>query len=61
MTTSGCVRAASVERRLTGRGEFDLVAAGPEVGRECAQDLRLVVDDEDAGHVGALGSRSDDR
>ena len=52
MTRSGCLLAASVERRLAGRGEVDVVAAGAEVGRERAQDLRLVVDDEDAASFG---------
>ena len=41
------------ERRLAGLGEVDVVAACAEVGRERAQDLGLVVDDEDARHSAA--------
>ena len=59
ITSVGCLRAASVERRLAGRREVDVVAPGPEVRGERAEDLRLVVDDEDPGHR-AASSRDDD-
>ena len=38
------------QRDLAGRREVDLVAARPEVRAERAEDLRLVVDDEDPRH-----------
>ena len=43
-----------LEGGLARGGELDLVAAGAEIRGERAQDLRLVVDDEDAGHELAL-------
>ena len=54
MTRSGCLRAARSSAVLAGRREVDVVAARAEVGAERAQDLRLVVDDEDPGHCAAL-------
>ena len=54
MTRSGWWRAASVERGLAGRRQVDLVAARLQVRAERAQDLGLVVDDEDARHRAAL-------
>ena len=38
-------------------GDVDLVVAGAQVDPQGAQDLRLVVDDEDAGHVRLLRPR----
>src|SRR6476469_8622940 len=47
------------ERLLRSRGGLDLVARAAQVRFECAQKLRLVVDDEDVGHDGArAGKRS---
>ena len=60
MTTSGCWRAASVERLLAGRGEVDVVAACAQVVAEGAADLRLVVDDEDRGSSPDAPRRPDD-
>ena len=45
------------QRRLAGRREVDVVAARLQVRAERPQELRLVVDDEDARH-GAAFSRS---
>jgi hypothetical protein len=42
------------EGRLARLREFDVVAACAEVRGERAQDLRLVVDGEDARHVAAF-------
>ena len=52
------VLGGEAQRRLARAGEVDLVAAGPEVDAERAQDLRLVVDDEDAGHGAACRRRT---
>ena len=41
-----------VERVLAVGREVDVVAARPQVDAERAQDLRLVVDHQDAGHDG---------
>ena len=43
----GMVARGQRERDLAGRGEVDLVAARLEVRAEGAQELRLVVDDQD--------------
>ena len=55
MTASGGRAAAFVERLLAGRGRLDLVAGAAERRLERAQDLRLVVDDEDARSAHAVG------
>ena len=49
----GMVAGREVERVLAVGREVDVVAAGAQVDAERAQDLRLVVDDEHAGHDGA--------
>ena len=49
-TTSGWVCGGEPQRLLAGGGQVDVVAAGPQVHLEGAPDLRLVVDDQHAGH-----------
>ncbi len=50
----GPVSGRELERDLAGAGRVDVVAARAEVRDERAQDLRFVVDDEDACHGAAL-------
>ena len=60
MTRSGGSVAAALSAARPGGGGDDLVAARAEVDGERPEDLRLVVDDQDAGHE-RLASRVDGR
>ena len=53
----GVLAGSDRQRRLAGLRELDVVIARAEIRRERAPDLRLVVDDEDAGHS-ATGRRA---
>ncbi len=50
-TSSGAVLRGRDHRLLTGADGLDLVAVGLQAGPHRAPDLRLVVDDEHAGHA----------
>ena len=60
MIASGCACRRLGERLRGGRRREDLVAGAAQVGLQRAQDLRLVVDDEDAAgaHAGLLRDAS---